>query len=316
MLDVVTIGETMIMFSPRGQGRLRYINEFYKSLAGSESNVAIGLCRLGHTAGWISRVGRDEFGRYIIKELRGEGVDVSQVKTDEQALTGIMFKEIRPGRESIVTYYRKGSAASYMSKDDLDEDYIRQSKILHITGITPALSLSCRETIYRAIEIAKTHNVLISFDPNIRYKLWSEEEARKVLFDITTKCDIILPGLDEAQFILGTSGIDDTIDKLLQLGVKKIAIKVGAEGCWVADSQGRAQVPGFDPGVIVDPVGAGDAFAAGFLSGILEGKSLEGCGRMANAMGAMALTAPGDYEGVPTREELDVFMNNDEEITR
>ena len=316
MLDVVTIGETMVMFSPRGQGRLRYINEFYKSLAGSESNVAIGLCRLGHRAGWISRVGQDEFGQYILKELRGEGVEVSQVRIDKQAFTGIMFKEIRPGRETIVTYYRKGSAASYMNKEDLDEDYIKESKILHITGITPALSLSCREAIYRAIEIAKSHKILISFDPNIRFKLWSEEEARKVLFDITTKCDIILPGLDEAKFILGTSEIEDSIDKFLQLGVKKIAIKIGADGCWVADSQSRAQIPGFNPGVIVDPVGAGDAFAAGFLTGILEGKSLDECGRMANAMGAMALTAPGDYESLPTREELDAFMNNDQEITR
>jgi len=316
MPEVVTLGETMVMFSPGGQGPLRYINEFYKRLAGSESNVAIGLCRLGHTVGWISRVGHDEFGQYIIKELRGEGVDVSQVKIDEQAPTGIMFKEIRTSRETRVTYYRKGSAASRMTEKDLDTSYISGAKILHITGITPALSSSCCDTIYRAIEIAKDFGIDISFDPNIRLKLWSIDKARAVLLDIIPKCDIVLPGLDEAELLLGTSGVEESIDKLLQMGVKKIAVKTGADGCWVADANERRHIPGFNPGVVVDPIGAGDAFAAGFLSGILENKSLSECGIMANAMGALAVTTPGDYEGLPTRKELDDFINGAQEITR
>lgn len=316
MPDVVTLGETMVMFSPGGQGPLRYINEFHKRLAGSESNVAIGLCRLGHTAGWISRLGQDEFGQYILKELRGEGVDVSQVKIDEQAPTGIMFKEIRSGYETRVSYYRKGSAASQMNKEDLDQEYIGKAKILHITGITPALSPTCRDTVYRAIEIAKSYGILISFDPNIRLKLWSIDQARKILIEIIPKCDIVLPGLDEAELLLGTSGVEDSIDRLLQLGVKKIAVKVGAEGCWVADANEKCQISGFNPGQIIDPIGAGDAFAAGFLSGILENKSLLECAVMANAMGALAVTTSGDYEGLPTRKELNDFLNGRQEIAR
>jgi 2-dehydro-3-deoxygluconokinase len=316
MPDVVTLGETMVLFSPEGQGPLRYMQQFRKRIAGSESNAAIGLCRLGHTAGWISRVGRDEFGKYILKELRGEGVDVSHVAEDALAPTGIMFKEFRGRRETRVTYYRRGSAASCMTADDLDEDYISKSKILHITGITPALSPGCLKTLEAAMDMARRHGIRVSFDPNIRFKLWSVEQARETLGSILPKCDMVLPGLDEAELLLGTSGAEQSIDRLLKMGVKIVVLKTGAEGCWIADRRRMQHVPGFDPGTIADPIGAGDAFAAGFLAGILEDLPLQECARMANAMGAMALTTPGDYEGLPDRIELEGFMSGRQEITR
>ena len=314
--EVITLGETMVLFSPEGQGPLRYMQQFRKRVAGSESNVAVGLCRLGHTAGWISRVGQDEFGKFLLKELRGEGVDVSHVTMDDQAPTGIMFKEFRSSRETRVTYYRKDSAASCMTADDLDEEYISRAKILHITGITPALSGSCRETVEAAIEMAKRHKLRISFDPNIRLKLWSAEQAREIIGKILPKCDMILPGLDEAELLLGTSGVERSVDRLLEMGAKAVILKTGAEGCWAADRKEIYHVPGFDPGIIADPIGAGDAFAAGFLAGILENRTLRECAGIANAMGAMALTTSGDYEGLPDRRELDNFIHSRQEITR
>lgn len=314
--EVITLGETMVMFSPEGQGPLRYMHQFRKRIAGSESNVAVGLCRLGHTAGWISRVGRDEFGRFILKELRGEGVDVSHVVEDENAPTGIMFKELRSGRETRVTYYRKGSAASFMTEEDLDEEYICKAKILHITGITPALSPGCLRTLQTAVKMAKRCNIPVSFDPNIRLKLWSAEQAREVILQILPDCNMVMPGLEEAELLLGTSGIQQSIERLLEMGIQIVVLKTGSDGCWVADRNEMKHIPGFDPGTVVDPIGAGDAFAAGFLAGILEELPLQQCAVMANAMGAMALTTPGDYEGLPDRQELDAFIRGQREITR
>ncbi|MDK2789441.1 MAG: 2-dehydro-3-deoxygluconokinase [Epulopiscium sp.] len=314
--EVVTIGETMVMFSPESSGPLRYVSNFRKRMAGAESNVAIGLCRLGHSSGWISKVGQDEFGYYLLREIRGEGVDTSNVKIDPNAPTGIMFKEIHEGRETRVYYYRRGSAASLMSPEDLDESYIANSKILHITGITPALSSSCLNTIKRAIDIAKNNDVMISFDPNIRLKLWSKEKAAETIKEILPHVDILLPGVDEGEIILGLSDPHEIIDAFLNYGIKIVALKMGALGAWVGTNNEKVKVDTFSHVKKVDPIGAGDAFVAGFLSGILENKSLFECGRMANAMGSFAITTVGDIEGLPTRAELDAFLNNDKGVFR
>lgn len=316
MPQVVTIGETMVMFSPESNGPLRYVHNFQKRMAGAESNVAIGLCRLGHSCGWISKVGEDEFGHYLIREIRGEGVDTSEVKVDPVAPTGIMFKEIQEGRETRVYYYRKGSAAGFMNPEDLNESYIRDAKILHITGITPALSESCLKMLERAVTIAKQNKVMVSLDPNIRLKLWSKGKAAEVLKELFSHVDILLPGLDEAEMLLGTQDPHEIIDTFLNYGIKIIALKMGALGTWVADRNERIKVDIFPVKNIIDPIGAGDAFAAGFLSGILEGKQLSQCGKIANAMGAFAITTVGDIEGLPGRVELDAFINNVEKVSR
>lgn len=310
MVEVVTIGETMVTFSPDQSGPLRYVHGFRKRLAGSESNVAIGLSRLGHSSGWISRVGDDEFGKFVIREVRAEGVDVSRVRTDPDYPTGIMFKEIREGNETKVYYYRKGSAASFMSPEDIDSEYLGSSKILHITGIIPALSASCLDTMWKAIFIAKEKGVLVSFDPNIRLKLWSRDKAVETLKKIIPYVDIISTGLDEASMLLGIHEPEKLIDSLLNLGVKYIALKMGAQGSWVSNADEKLKMDAFKIKNAVDPIGAGDAFDAGFLAGILENKPLAECGKLANAMGAFAVTTYGDIEGLPARDELDKFLNN------
>lgn len=174
-MDVVTFGETMVLLYPTSDGPMRFAQQFEKSIAGAESNVCIALSRLGHQAGWISRLGRDEFGLFVRNTIRGEGIDTSNVIFDEAEPTGVMFKEKRTGQDPQVFYYRRGSAASRLSPNDLDPSYLSRAKYLHLTGITPALSESCKETVFHAIDIAKDNGLTVVFDPNIRFKLWSRE---------------------------------------------------------------------------------------------------------------------------------------------
>lgn len=316
MPEVITLGETMVLLSPICSGSLQYVNYFQKQIGGAESNFAIGIVRLGHTSGWISRVGDDPFGRYMVSFIRGEGVDTSSVKVDNNAPTAVYFKEFHEMREPKVYYYRAGSAASRMSPDDIDEDYIKDARILHITGITPAISRSARETVYTAIEIARKYNILISFDPNIRRKLWSEEECRSTLLDIASKSDIVMPGLDEARFLLGDGAPEDYCVKLLDMGIKTVAIKMGKDGCIVADKNIIQRVDGRKVAKVVDPVGAGDGFDAGFVTGILNGWDIIDSAKLANDVGAFVITVNGDVEGLPTMREIMEFRGEYDTINR
>ena len=175
MPEVVTIGETMVVFDSTSAGPLRYANAFTCHTGGAETNVAVGVVRMGHSAGWISRVGKDEFGRKIINTFRGEGVDVSRVEMDPAHNTGIFFRESVGNGEYRNTHYRKTSAFSVISPDMLDEEYIRSAKYLMISGITLAVNPAAAATARRAMEIAKEAGVKICFDPNLRLKMWSAE---------------------------------------------------------------------------------------------------------------------------------------------
>lgn len=315
MLDLVTLGETMVAFTPSEREYIRYANSFGKKTAGAESNVAIGVAKLGHKSGWISKVGKDELGEFVIREVRGEGVDTSCVGCSYEAPTGVMFKQVLAGNETSVTYYRKNSAASTLSPEDIDIDYLTSAKILHISGVTPALSESCRETINYVVDIAKKHRMLISFDPNIRLKLWSKEDAKAYLTPLLAKSDIVLTGLDEGEILLGLSKGDELIKKLLEMGVKQVAVKLGAEGALVGDKSGIHKIKATKVNA-VDNIGAGDAFSAGYLSGVIEGKNIEDCGVMGCLMGAFAVASFGDIEGLPNRELFDRKRNNTADVYR
>ena len=304
-LDVVTLGETMVLFVPTSVGPLRYAAQFEKTIGGAESNVAIGLARLGHRAGWISRLGNDEFGLYVRNFIRGEGVDTSRVIFDDRHPTAVFFKERQWGREPRVYYYRKGSAASCMTPDDLDEAYIGQARFLHITGITPALSSSCAATVDRAIELAKRNGLQVVFDPNIRLKLWSKEEARRVLMDVASRCDIVMPGLEEGEILTGEQTPEKIAARLLENGARVVVVKLGEQGAYYATPELSEYVEGFPVKQIVDPIGAGDAFAAGFLSGLLRGWTYREAVRLGNRVGAFALTVAGDVEGLPFWSQID-----------
>lgn len=316
VLDVVTFGETMVLFNPDNLGPLRYVNNFSKSIGGAESNVAIALTKLGHKVGWFSKLGNDAFGKYIQSVIRGEGVDVSRVTFDDDNKTGILFKERFQHANPNVYYYRRDSAASRITLDDLDLDYIKSAKILHLTGITPALSESARKAVFEAIKIAKENNIVVSFDPNIRLKLWKTDEAKKVILDIAKKADIILPGCDEGKIILGTEDPELIGEKFIELGCKIVVVKLGDKGCYVASENEKSYVEGYAVKRVEDTVGAGDGFAAGFLSGYLRNLPLKECAQYANGVGAMAILVKGDMEGFPDIDQLESFMGITESIDR
>ncbi|SFN28867.1 sugar kinase [Proteiniclasticum ruminis] len=315
-MDVVTFGETMVLFNPETQGPLRYVGTFTKSIGGAESNVAIALARLGHKAGWFSKLGDDEFGRYIKSTVMGEEVDVSRVKKDPKRTTGILFKERFSTVNPNVYYYRKGSAASHLMMEDLDMDYIASAKILHVTGISLALSEEMREAVFYAVREAKKRGVLISFDPNIRLKLWSKEEARETILEMVKLTDLLFPGKEEAELLLGLTEPEEIADSFLNLGVQTVALKLGKSGCYVKNKETEAFVHGYTVDHPVDTVGAGDGYAAGFLSGYLENLSLTECAQRANAVGAMATLVKGDMEGFPYKDQVEIFMGLKDSIDR
>jgi 2-dehydro-3-deoxygluconokinase len=305
MLDLVTLGETMVLLLAEQPGPMREATTFRRHIAGAECNVAVGLTRLGHSAGWISRVGDDEFGRAVVFRIRGEGVDTSRVIADPDAPTGLMVRERRDVGPIDLVYYRRGSAASRLSPADLDPAYLRDAKFLHLTGITPALSESCRKTVFEAADMARAAGVQVTLDPNYRSKLWSGDDFRRVLRDLAARCDILLPGVEEAELLTGESDPEVAARDLQGLGPTCVVLKLGARGALaVADDQ-RIHEPALRLERIVDPVGAGDAFAAGFLSGLLRGFDMAGALRLANRCGALAMCAPGDMESLPRRAEVE-----------
>jgi 2-dehydro-3-deoxygluconokinase len=315
---LITLGETMVVFDPTVDGPLRYVDQFRKRLGGAESNVAMGLARLGHSVGWISRVGEDELGKFLVSSIRGEGVDTSKVTYDPDAPTGLYIKErIREGNTQ-VHYYRNHSAASQLKKEHLDWEYIGKSKIIHLTGITPFLSENCLEVVYAIIDFAKKNNILLSFDPNLRFKLMKNwPNAKETVLNIAKQSDILMPGIDEAEYLLGTTDYEEIANYFFKNDVSKIAIKNGEKGVYYATKGGESGfIPSYKVEKVIDPVGAGDGFASGLLAGLLEEKSLKESVNLGAIIGAMVVTVRGDIEGLPERDAIQQFFENKTDVMR
>ncbi|EHR60565.1 sugar kinase [Saccharomonospora cyanea] len=292
MPEVVTLGETMV--SLRADGLVRLGTSFRSSIAGAESNVAIGLSRLGHHVRWLGRVGDDEPGDLVLRTLRAEGVDVSTVEHEEAAPTGLILFEQRLPGVTRVRYYRAGSAGSRLRADDvaLGDDV----RLVHLTGITPALGDGPREAVEAALAQARERGATVSFDVNHRAKLWAEEQASSVLTPLAHAVDVVIGSTDELDLVGGTQA-------LLDAGVREVVTKLGADGASVTTADGELHAPGHRVPV-VDSVGAGDAFTAGYLSALRDG--LDPAARLdrGNRAGAFAVATSGDWEGLPTRSEL------------
>jgi len=314
MPELITLGETMAVMAPTETGPLRYVSNYRLRMAGAESNVAIGMSKLGHSAGWISCLGEDELGCFVQNAIRAEGVDTTRVRFDAEHRTGLMLKQLSAG-ETAVYYYRENSAASHLSPSDLDAAYLQTATILHLTGITPVLSQSCLETVVAAANFAKERRILLSFDPNIRRKLWKNTDYAPLMRQLLFACDIALLGKDEAELLLGVSDPRMIVSVLRAHGIRWIALKDGAQGAWVADGEQMLHIPPY-PCRVADPIGAGDGFNAGFLSGILEHRDLRTCGQMGAVCGAMATETVGDIEGYPSRQQLARKLADSKEIYR
>lgn len=305
--QIVTFGESMALFMPEGHKSIERASTLEQSFGGAESNVAIGLARLGSSVGWFGALGDDPFGKLILKTLRGEGVDISRAKLSADAPTGMMFREHVAGRLA-VHYFRKGSAASRMKPEDLDEDYIRGAKLLHVTGITCAISEEGRRTVRRAVNVAKEAGVLVSFDPNLRLKLWSIEEARETLLPLAADADFFLPGWDELKLLYDTDDYETVKERLRSLKGTSI-IKGMGDSTVVLDKESEIPVPFYPAEQVVDTVGAGDGFCAGFLAGIMKGMSPVEAVGLASINGSLVVQMRGDWEALPEWDVVEQRMS-------
>jgi 2-dehydro-3-deoxygluconokinase len=308
--EVLTFGEAMAMFVAGTPGSLDEVEHYSRSLAGAETNVATGLARLGHSTGWIGRVGDDPFGRFIHTALSSTGIDTAHVTVDPQAPTGFQIKSHAGGGDPEVVYFRKNSAGSRLAWDPALESYIGGARHLHVTGIPLALSPSTRDFAFRAVRVARDHGVTISFDTNLRPVLWpSTQEMIDVTHQMVALADIVLPGASEGQVLLGTKDPIEIGHSYLDMGASTVIVKDGGQGATVVTRQEVLHRNVF-PVRVVDTVGAGDGFAAGYISGTLDRLSTRGCLRRAAAVGAMATTSPGDRDGLPNRIELTTFLQD------
>ena len=310
MPRVVTAGETMVLLQPAAPGRLRHSHTLELGIGGAESNVAIGLARLGVRSDWVSKVGRDELGELVLSRVRAEGVSVEAVGRSDAA-TGLYLRERLPtGVE--VHYYRKHSAATELDTDAFDLDYLDGADLVHLTGITPALSASCRAFVLWLAGAAHKRGIQVSYDVNYRSKLWSAREARCFLEKLLPCLDVLFIGDDEATVLWGDAA---PVFELCGEGPSEIILKLGAQGCEAHIHDRDYHCQAFEVAVC-DPIGAGDAFAAGYIASKLWGDSPPKRLQLANAMGAFAAMTLGDYEGLPNRDELLNFVEGVSRVGR
>nr|WP_276147154.1 sugar kinase [Streptomyces sporangiiformans] len=346
VVDVVTLGESMVTFLPSRPGRLADVPSFDRGIGGAESNVACGLAAAGHAVKWVSRIGSDGFGQHLVERIAALGVDTSAVQVDPARPTGIYFRtageraftpgagdphgpDVIEGADgaaeaggaplSEVVYYRAGSAASAMSSANMPGDEIRSGRVLHLSGITAALSDDCLGLL-RDLTSPRARRPLVSFDVNYRVDLWRDRpEAGATLLGLARRSDLVFVGSDEAEAAWGVTGGPTAIRALLP-EPRLLVVKDGGRGVTVFEGEGEGEGQGESvthvPALRVDVVahvGAGDAFAAGFLSATLRGLPVRDRIRHGHLMAAAALTVPGDLAAPPARGHADRLVALDDD---
>jgi sugar/nucleoside kinase (ribokinase family) len=269
--------------------------------------VAIGLARLGFKVGWASRLGNDSMGRSLLASMQAEGIDCSHVVLDATQRTGLQFKaRVTDGSDPTVESHRKGSAASQMTPADIDEPWLRSARHLHATGVFPAISATTLPTAQRTMEIARAAGRTVSFDTNLRPALWASREAMvSAINGLAARADWVLPGIEEGLILTGETQPEAIARFYRAQGAQLVVVKLGADGAYYdSATAGTGHVPGFAVEQVVDTVGAGDGFAAGVISALLEGLSVPEAVRRGAWIGARAVQVLGDTEGLPTRAQL------------
>lgn len=307
---VVTIGETMGLLIANRYGPLQHAKALTLGIGGAESNVAIALSRLGTAATWVGRVGSDPLGDLVVREIAAEGVTVLAAR-DSRAPTALMLKEARTSTSSRVWYYRRGNAGSRLKSSDIDPAVIQNAALLHVTGISLALSKGMSKVILEAVKIAREAGVQVSFDFNFRKSLWSCTDAAEAYARIVPLADLVFASDHEAAILVGED--DDPANlgvRLTELGPSQGVIKLGERGA-VAVVDGVTHQRDAVTVDVVDAVGAGDAFVAGYLADYLLGKDVPSRLTTAVTTGAYACTVDGDWEGAPRRDELGDLQSSD-----
>lgn len=315
MANVLTFGETMALLTSEEPGALKDAPLFKRSVCGAEMNVSVGLTRLGHCVSYISRVGQDPFGEHILDFMEAQKISARFIGVDAQWRTGMQLKEkTTDGRDPLVINFRKGSAFSHITIEELPPMDWQQIDHLHVTGITAGLSMDARTTMLHLMDTAREHGAPISFDPNLRPTLWaSQEEMTRVINEVAAHADIVLPGHGEGKILTGEKEPEAIADTYLARGAKTVIVKLGTDGAFTKNNDGSMfHTRAFPVTHIVDTVGAGDGFAVGVLSGILEGLSLQEAVRRGAAIGALVVMTAGDNEGLPTKDQLRAFMQRNQ----
>ncbi|CAN5676070.1 sugar kinase [soil metagenome] len=306
--EVVTFGEAMTLLRAETGIPLRSATRFERDVAGAETNVAIGLARLGVRVSLTLRLGNDAFGEAVAGACRAEGIAL-RVVTDDHRPTGLLIRDVLADRPIEVVYHRSGSAASALEVTDLPLDDIAPARVLHVSGITPLLSLSAAEATRAAVIAARDGGTMVSFDPNLRRRRADPATAVACWAPIIEHSDIVLASVDEAEVIAGTTEPDAIASSLHERGVGVVVVKDGAAGCWASEGHGIIEQPAFDVRC-VDPVGAGDAFAAGFLFAVLDNRDVPEALLAGSAVAACAVQVAGDIAGLPTRRHLDQLLRD------
>lgn len=315
MGKVVTVGEPMALFVANEEGPLESVSSYTRYIAGAEINVSVGVNRLGHDIEYVTQIGNDPFGKHIAAFLEKEGIGTSYSRFYDDAPTGLQLKAKDTENDPEVFYMRKNSAASKIPFELSNEVNLDDVDVLHISGVFLAVNDETYRFAKNLIERAKEKEITIVFDPNLRPVLWgSTEKMIKGINDIAFLADYVLPGISEGEILTGSNNPDEIAEFYLSHGVTGVIIKNGSDGCLAYTKENdvthKTVSAGFKLDKIVDTVGAGDGFAVGVVTGLIEGLSLDKILERANAIGAIQVSHISDNEGLPTPEELAEFIKN------
>ena len=309
MPEVITIGEILVEIMRRKSDvPLNETGEFVGPFPSGAPAIFIDtVSRLGKDSGIIGTVGGDDFGEVLFSRLKEDDVDISQVKKQEDEFTGTAFVSYRSDGSRKFIFHVDKSAAGMVAPRDIPEDLIKESSALHITGSSLTMCESMREACYKAVEIAKENDTLVSFDPNVREETVEGEDFEKIADPVLVVSDLLSPGLEELKISTGIEDEEEAVEKMLEKGVECVGIKLGEQGCRIYTEGESVESKGYEIDE-VDPTGAGDAFSAALLVGWMEDMKIERMAKFANAVGAKAVSKQGPMEGVPLREEVEEIL--------
>ncbi len=291
------------------EGALDTVSGYDLAVAGAEFNVAVGAARLGHRVTYMTKLGNDPFGKRIIHVLDDNHIGNEFVAWSDDKKTGFMLKSRVSKGDPDIFYFRAGSAASTLAVDDVEKIDFSAYSHVHLTGILPALSETTRAAVHCMFDKARKAGLFISFDPNLRPQLWPSQDVMvQTLNELASKADIVLPGTAEGKILMGSEDPKEINAFYLQHGAKAVITKCGSDGAFVSTADESYMVPGFTVDHVVDTVGAGDGFAAGVITGLMENLPLKDAVRRGTAIGAIQVTCRGDNEGLPYPDQLKAFM--------
>ncbi|MDN6968767.1 sugar kinase [Oenococcus sp. UCMA 17063] len=311
MSEFITIGEPLTTFaSIDADVDLAHAENFKKIVGGAELNVAIGVSRLGHSTEYISRVGKEPLGKFVKNQIDTNNVGSDYISFDDQYWTGIQLKQKVTKGDPATYNFRRNSAATHLSPDIIDQVDLSDVKIAHMSGIFPAISKTAQDSFRRLFKRLNEQHIFTTFDPNLRPSLWPDEETMvKTINELATFADVVLPGTNEGEILIGSKDPETIADFYLQADkTKTVIVKVGPQGAYVKNKGEEGYfINGFKAAQVVDTVGAGDGFALGYITALLEGKSQKSAVMRGNAVGCLQVQTPGDNDGYPTKKELADF---------